>query len=291
MKYFIITLLLFASMEVASKPLMAFIDPYTLTLYRFFIGFSVLTGFAIFSKRLKEIILLSKKQIGYLFLLGFINVFFSMSMLQIAIKETNAATAAVVFCSNPIFVLLFSLMLGDEKFSIGRIAAFLLGIIGVVFIMKDKGLQIDTGAIYAVVAAISFAAYSVLAKKTVKGVTPLITNVVSFFFGVVALFVFLLITGKNIAFPVLAFENTQNILLLAYIGIGISGIGYITFMLMLKQLSASSASVVFLIKPIIATILAVFFLKEHLSTPFFIGLFCVVVGSVLIFRQMNAAKK
>ena len=55
MLYFILTLLIFASLEVVSKPLMPYIDPFALTFWRFFMGFVFFIFYPGMKKRFAEI--------------------------------------------------------------------------------------------------------------------------------------------------------------------------------------------------------------------------------------------
>jgi len=289
MFYFLITLLLFASMEVVSKPIMqSGFDPFLLTFIRFGLGFITLISYAVYKKQFLDIFKVTNKQLGQLFLLGFINVFFSMSLLQIAVRETNAATVALIFCSNPLFVLIISLLFKDEPFSLKRVFAFMIGLVGIITASITKGLIIDNGSIYAIIASISFALYVVLSKKALSKISALNTNIISFGLGLLSLLIYLMIFNP-ITLSITSFETIgyNYAMVLIYLGIGVSGLGYITFMRMLQKLSASSASVIFFIKPIIATILSMIFLNELLDYNFYIGLLLVSIGSFLILKPMN----
>ena len=287
MVYFFITLILFSSLEVVSKPLMQFIDPFSLTFFRFIMGFIILTCFMFIKKRGNEISRIDRKTMSFLALLGFLNVFFSMSMLQLAVKNSNAATAAVIFCSNPLFVFFISVIIKKEKFSYKKVFGFLLGISGILLVMSSKGFKMEMGAIYAMLASISFAGYTIINKKTVKSVQPLIVNVVSFFWGLTASALYLIFSGKGISFPITILDSSANILRFLFLGVFISAIGYITFIDTIKKLSPVSASVIFLLKPAVATLFALIFLNESLNKNFYTGLFLTILGSLFVLKRKN----
>ena len=69
---------------------------------------------------------------------------------------------------------------------------------------------------------------------------------------------------------------------MAFLGIAITGIGYITFINTIKRYSPLSASVIFLLKPALATIFALILLAERPGEYFYYGLFMVMFGSWLI---------
>jgi drug/metabolite transporter (DMT)-like permease len=269
-------------MEVVSKPLMRVVDPFTLTFFRFLVGFFVLFLILYFKGQLKDLLNLNRWKVGSLFFLGFINAFFSMSMLQMAVKNGSAATAAVVFCSNPLFVFLFSIILREESFTVKRFAGFLLGISGIAFVMSEKGLTFNSGAVYALAASMAFAGYTVLGKKTLRSTPPLTVNVVSFFFGIVANAVFLILSGRGFDGGRELVESKEVFFSFLYLAVVVSALGYITFINTIKKYSAVSASIIFLLKPAVATFFALIFLGESLHLSFYTGLFLVIAGSGLI---------
>lgn len=291
MLYFFLTLFFFSTLEIASKPLMGLLDPFFLTLIRFSIGLITILFFMFLSGQGKSFFKLTRKQIITLGLLGVLNVFFSMSMLQLAVKTSSASTAAVVFCSNPLFVLMFSIFNGEAKASIKNIVPILLGIAGVVFVKVDNGLNLDHGVIYALLASVSFAFYTVLNKKILKKTNPMTTNAVSFLFGVIALFLFILLSGRINNDSITNIKNFDlgSILTILYLGVFVSGLGYFTFFKTLQKYSAVSSSYIFLLKPSIATILAIILLGERVGLNFWVGMLMIVSGGIMILRTRKKA--
>ncbi len=274
---FTLTVLFFGSMEVVSKPFMGQIDPFALTLFRFIIGFCFLLGFNLVYNR-KTFLGISGKDFILMAFLGFLNTFFSMSMLQLAVHHTTAATTALIFSSNPLFVLLLSFAFGRERFDWKKLAFFLLGIAGLFLLMFERGLDLHTGAIYAIAAAVSFALYTFLNKGLVSRVHPITANVISFFFGIIWLSGYIWIADVPLDLQP-ALSSTAGILRLLYLGLIVSGVGYITFFFALKHYTASAASLIFMIKPAVATALSVMLLSENLEWDFFVGLFLILAAT------------
>lgn len=269
-------------MEVVSRPLMQIFDPFTLTFYRFVVGFIFLFLMLLIRGEKKDLFSLTLKTILVLALLGFLNTFFSMSMLQLAVKHANAATAAVIFCSNPLFVFLFSVLSRQESFHQVKAAGLAAGIGGIAFVSGGGGMVLGGGVLYALSASISFALYTVLNKRVLKGVKPLTVNVVSFFFGLIFTAIYMSFAGIGAALPQSLFSDVSALFSFIYLGVVISGIGYITFINTIKDLGPVAASIIFLLKPVIATFLAVIFLGEQLHGLFFPGIVLIAAGSGLI---------
>ncbi len=280
--WFTLTVVIFGSMEVISKPFMGLIDPFALTLMRFILGLFFLLSFNLIynPKSLKNI---AKSDIALMAFLGFLNTFFSMSMLQMAVHHTTAATTALIFSSNPIFVLLLAFITGRERFDIGKVIAFIIGISGLFLLMfKRGGFDLHVGALYALIAAVSFALYTFLNKGLVSRVHPVTVNVISFSFGILWLLAYVLIARIPVEFaPIMA--STTAALRMLYLGLIVSGVGYITFFFTLRAYSASAASLIFMLKPAVATLLSYMLLSEVLDWRFFIGLFLILGGTGIYF--------
>ncbi len=291
MIFFILTLLIFASLEVVSKPLMPYIDPFALTFWRFFMGFVFFIFYPGMKKRFAEMKKFSKSDWFFLFLLGFLNAFLAMSLLQFAVRESTPATAAALFCSNPLFVMIISSIAGYEKISVRKVAGLVIGIAAIFVIMWEKGYKLNLGAVYAISAAVIFAAFTVLSKKTVSKITPFSVNLVSFFFGVVSLAVFMLATNKSFALNPVFFNDYAKLIAFIYLGFIVTGLGYVTFLATIKKYSPVSSSLIFMLKPAVASIFAVIFLSEKLSLYFIIGFIMLILGTGAIVSEKFFHKK
>jgi len=285
MIFFILTLLIFASLEVVSKPLMPYIDPFALTFWRFSMGFVFFLFYPGMKKRFAEIGKFSKRDWFFLFLLGFLNAFLAMSLLQFAVKESTPATAAAIFCSNPLFVMIISSIAGFEKISARKVIGLLIGVAAIFVIMWEKGFKLNYGAIYAVSAAVIFAGFTVLSKKTVSKIKPFSVNLVSFFFGIVSLSIFMALTGKSFALNPVFFKDYAKLIAFVYLGFIVTGLGYVTFLATIKKYSPVSSSLIFMLKPAVASVFAVIFLGEKLSAYFIAGFIMLLLGTGAIVSE------
>ncbi len=282
---FFVTLLLFSSMEVASKPLMGTVDPFQLTFHRFCIGFLFLLVVLVVQGKLRELFVIARRDLISLSLLGVLNTFLAMSLLQLAVREGNAATAATIVSTNPLFVYLFALVTREESFSWRRIVGIVIGLGGIALTMVGCDFCLNIGAFYALGAAILFAIYTLFNKPIGQRVPPIPANVVSFLAGLVVSAIFLLVSGTGLLPPHAVFASMSLLFPFFYVGVAVTGIGYFTFLSTVKDLGPFAASVMFLLKPLLATGLALVFLGEELSPLFLPGLVLVTGGSALILRR------
>lgn len=284
MFYFLVTLIIFASMEAVSKPLMGTVDPFVLTFWRFTAGFLFFLFYPGIRKRFSEIAGLGFKEWRVLILLGMLNSFLAMSFLQVAVKMSSAATAATIFCSNPVFVLLLASLFRLEGFTAGKMAGVLTGFAAVIVIMSEKGFVLSGGMLFSLLAAVIFAFYTVLSKRALLKISPFTVNLVSFFAGSVANFVFIIIYGASFM-PDAGFYETEKIAAFIYLGLIVTGLGYVTFFETIKRFTAVGASLIFLFKPAVAVIFAYIFLDERLSGTFFSGLLMLSAATLLVLKD------
>jgi len=254
---------------------MGSVDPLVLTLWRFVLG-TVVLGVVMLARG--KTVSLSRRSVLLLALMGVLNTFLSMSLLQMAVKNTSAARAATIFCSNPILVVLLASVLRWEKLTGRRIAGLSLGFTGLVLVTGAHRLTLDPGTVYALLASLTFALYILVGRKASLDTDAVAVNVVSFTFGIAVLFLWLMFSGTDIS-PGPLFEHLPSFI---FVGAGVSGLGYIAFIATIRKMGAGNASTIFLLKPAVATILAIVLIKEPVSPQFLAGLTLSGAGSWLV---------
>lgn len=268
-------------MEAVSKPLMGLFDPFSLTFCRFLCGILVLVVFAAFRGRLLEFRTLGRRTLLLLCSMGVLNTFLSMSLLQLAVLHATPATAATVFCIHPVIVLAASVALGWERFSWIRTAAFAAAFAGVALVSAAAPGGGLAGPVYALIGAVAFASYTIIGKKVSGVVSPVTANLVSFAAGVAALAVFMAATGRDLVPRDLSGAGTADLLRFAHLGVLVSGAGYLTFFRALKAMPVSAASLIFFLKPVLATGFSAALTGERPSAAFFAGLALVVLSTAV----------
>jgi drug/metabolite transporter (DMT)-like permease len=275
-----ITIIIFSTLEVVTSTIKGIISPLQLTFIRFFIGGLVLLPFVI-SKKEK----LTSKEILFFFGLGALNIFVSMGALQLSINLGKASTAAILISSNPIFVMLFSALILKEKATSDKIICIILGIAGISLIIFKGGGSGDTliSLLLGLLASMTFGLYTVLGKLKSEGVSSITMISISSILGSI-LYIPVLLYYKLPIFYI----PQEAIFKVAYLGIFLSGIAYITYMEALKILTASKGAMVFFLKPVIASALAVIFLNEVIGLKTIVGMILVLIGILINFIKLNS---
>jgi drug/metabolite transporter (DMT)-like permease len=276
-------------MEVALKIAGNAFDPFQMTFLRFFIGGVVLAPVGVWELR-KNKTRLGAGLILRMITLGLICVPLSMVLLQYGVMKSNASTAAVIFCVNPVFIALFAHFLNkDDRFNLLKGLSLLVAIPGLILLIKPWDMQpgnTPEGAIMSIGAAILFALYSVLGTRTIAKVGVFAQTSMSFMFGSIILLFVLLATHRPIIHGVA--ENIPEIL---YVGIIATGVGYLFFFIAIKYSNATTGAVTFLLKPALAPVIAVIVLHEQILWNTVAGLVLVLAASYInIYEKRNSQK-
>ncbi len=211
---------------------------------------------------------------------GILNVCISMLCLQFSIFYGKANLAALIVSSNPLFVTIFAATLIKEKITRLQIIGIGIGLTGLLLIVlgEREALSSSTNlvisVIFGLIAAITFALSTVYSKKLIMQHGNLVTLCFAFFFGSATLFLYSVLTHQTLSFGL----SFQNIALLLYLGIFVSGIAYILYFTAIKEIGAAQASIYFFLKPAIACTLAWLIQNETLKSIQIIGIIFIMLS-------------
>lgn len=305
--YIIIATILFSSMEVALKLAGGLFHPVQITFLRFLIGSLILMPLAMHSLRKKHITL-TLKDMQFYGMSGFVFIVVSMILYQLALGYGEASVVAVLFSSNPVFVIIFAYFMLKEPISKYNVATLVLSMLGIIAIMnptKINGNELSMGLI--MLSSSIFAFYGVLGRKKSLSHGGVAMTSFSFIFG--SLELLLLITLTNIQpianlfinaglekfayIPSFSGVNMASLPQLAYIGVGVTGIGFASYFMAMEATSAAEASLVFFIKPVLAPIFALVILGTPITLNMVLGIILMVIGSgiSLVPKLKNAKSK
>lgn len=281
--YLFLTVLFFSTYEVVGRTLTNLVNPYQLNFVRFFIGGLILLPIALKNIKSKNI-RMTWQDFLLLVLIGLTNVVFSMSFLQLGINMTSASLSAVIFSSNPLFVMIVASFVLGEKLNSTKIYGLILGIIGLVIVFY-KQLNVGgnhlVGIILLVLSSITYGIYTVIGKKFTVKYDSVVMNSFSFIIGSLMLLPILLYNK----YPVFNLP-LKAIPQMLYLTVFVTGIAYYTYFLGLSSVNTGVGSMVFFAKPVLASIIASIFLSEKITIQLVIGTIVILIG-ILIVQKDN----
>jgi drug/metabolite transporter (DMT)-like permease len=287
--FIILAATIFATMEVALKIGGNSLDPFQLTFLRFLLGGLFLLPFGIAERR-RFTAKLSVRDGLYCLLLGVVNVPCSMIIFQFGVLGSNASTAAVIFSVNPVFTAIFAhIMTKDDKLNAVKCLSLFIAVLGIVMMIRPWDIQPGntfSGAMLTIAGAVTFSLYTVLGSRTLKKIGTFAQTSSGFLFGAAVLFIILLITGK----PVIS-GITAGLPVLLFVGLVVTGGGYLCYFLAIRYSNATTGSITFFLKPIIAMFICVWVLDERITWNMYVGLVFILIASFIMLREKRKAAK
>ncbi|MCE0495689.1 DMT family transporter [Vibrio salinus] len=213
-----------------------------------------------------------------------------------AMKYSGVAVGTLISISSaPLFSVLLECLFSKKRISTQWICSFFIGIIGIFLLTagKQKSAVIDSyeelqylGIFLAVIAGGTYALYSWAARQMIeKGASS--KSAMAGMFGLAALLLLpsLIFTGENV------FSDKIHVTVLLYMAIVPMFLGYLCFGYALKRINASQATLITLLEPAIATLLAVYFVGEKFAPIGWCGLLLIIVSLVFQMIKLPASGK
>ena len=273
---------IWGGMYVVSKVVLEIIPPFTLVTIRLLLGALTLL-IVLWVRGVPKI---SRRQTLQVLGVGFIGYGISLSLQFLGTKLSTAANGSLVTSATPAFVLLFASILLREKITPLRLTALFLATLGVLAVIDPRSAQLNPGLflgnLLLIGAAVTWALYSVLVRKTTRDLDVLPFSLIAF------------LGGLPVTIPAGAWE--VGVLGIGEINLGVIGgilfLGVISTALAMvlwntafAYVDASLASLTFFAQPVVGTLLGWLFLGETITPLFLLGGFLIGLGLVISTRE------
>ncbi len=279
--YALITAIVFATFEPVAKLVATDFSPIAMCIMRFLIGGLIFLPYSLYEMKKQKISLTLMDHIKMMGL-GILFICISMPMLQYSIKfSSSPALIAIIFSANSLMIIVISGFVLKERFTLKKIIALLACVIGFVVCSWDSFMAKSeaSAVIIAVLSAFVFSIYAVINKKMMKKASGNILVGFSFMYGsIILLIVNWLFRGDFVTTDTV---SVKSVLIVLYIGIIVTGVGYWAYFKALKY-SATMASLSYLIKPALSPFVAVILNGVPVSASMIIGLVLVLAGSYVV---------
>lgn len=276
---------------IAGRIVAGAIEPYSAAFLRFLIAVVFLVFFTL---RIEgRLPLIKKNQILPILLLGASGIFIYNVYFFKGLELIEAGRAAVIIANNPIVISLLSVCFFKEKLTPLAIIGVLLSVLGaLIVITKGSPLEalnekIGRGELYIFVCVLSWAAFSLIGKTILKGLSPLAAITYSTLVGTALLFIPACINGL--------LHNIRHYSLEAWLGVFYLGffgtvIGFVWYYDGIRTIGPTKASLFINFVPVSAVILAFIILGEPLTTSLLTGTIFVSFGVYLTHMNFSLGK-
>jgi drug/metabolite transporter (DMT)-like permease len=229
---------------------------------------------------------------AYLTRVGVLGVALFSLFIYAAAYETLAIQVALIYATTPIWVILLARLRGAEGVSSVQLAGIAAALAGTAIIVT-KGepgyllhMRLNRGDLWALIAAILFAWYSLELRRRPAGMSQLTLLAVTGAIGVAALTpLYLWHLARGGAWLVGAATGANSLLgaygAVLYIVLGPTLLGNVLWIFGVARLGASRASPFLYVSPVMAATLAIVFLGEHLMPFHIVGTVGIATGLAL----------
>lgn len=281
------TIFIWGTTYVATKTLLTSFTPFEILLVRFTIAFLCLLvfypKFSLPNNWKDEIIFCC---------LGLTGVTLYFLFENTALVYTYATNVGIIVSCIPILTVLIShYVFEDEKINKSLLIGFVLSFFGVFLVIFNGKFVIQLnpiGDFLALGAAVLWAIFSNLVKKTDASYHPILVVRKTFFYGIIAMIPLFLV--YQVDFSIEPFLDTTNILCFCYLAFIASSACFITWNRAIKTIGAVNTSKYIYLLPLITMISSLIMLDEQVNFIMIAGAFLILYG-VYVSEKRERRKK
>ncbi len=211
-----------------------------------------------------------------------LSIGFSQAAYFAAIQYSGVTIATLLtLCLSPMIVAFLAVMLRLEKMTGKLLLALVLAVIGCVFlvgIQTDISEDVIFGAILAFFSALGYAGMIVCGRFLARDYHPLQITCVGFGTST------LLFIVMNLAVGIVPPGQVEGWLLLVYLGVVPTAIAYSLFLAGMKEVTATTASILSLLESVVAAALAWLLFGETLQLSGGVGVLFLLLSFFILSR-------
>jgi len=235
-----------------------------------------------------------KKSMFSLFLfIGLFGAITRLSQFSAVVLGVPVAIVVLLLYTQPLWTVIFSRLILQEKITKNKVLAMMLVLTGVVTLVNPFNLMnigSPSGIIIALIGGISLSAWVVYSRKSaIKKYPPITTT----FYVVIFVLVFLIISYPIVYFLIqdssitrLSLDLPMKMWFYLFAFMVISEIvPYILLLKGLKKVLASSAGIILLLEPVSASLLAAALLHQPITPNILLGGSLILISNYIVIRK------
>lgn len=270
---------------IAGRLIAPTVDPYSAAFLRFLVAsFFLLVLTVKIEGRLPKI---NPRQLLIIFVLGFTGVFTYNICFFSGLNYIQANLASLIIACNPIFISLCSALFFKEVLTPLKTAGICLSVIGALVVIS-RGNIFDIlnlgpgkGELLIFGCVISWVAYSILGKKAMANLTPVVSVCYSSISGTILLFFPACFNGTFSKMSAFGYIEWGSLFYLGFFG---TVLGFLWYYEGINRIGPMKAGLFINFVPISAILLSFLILSEPVTGSLLIGALFVIAGIYLTNR-------
>ncbi len=255
------------------------ISPISLAFWRWVVAVIAFLPFA-----LKPLIVewdVLKENIFYLSITSLLGITLFNTLIYFAGHTTTAINLSLISITFPVFIVILSRIFFRELITLNKGTGIILVASGVVLLItkgtlsKLLHLSFTMGDIWMLLAAFTFAVYSILLKGKPKQLSIWAFQFSTFILGLIFLFPFFIwdyVTAPSVQY------DTKTVCSILYVGIFASLSAFVLWNKAIVMVGPSKAGITYYTLPLFSAILANLFLNEGIAIMHFYSALLIVTG-------------
>lgn len=268
---------------VATKKVLAELDPITIIAMRLLLASILLIIIAIITKRKFKI---NPKNHGSIFILACIAVFHLWIQVT-GLKHTTASNTGWIIGTAPIFMAILAIIFFKEKISFIQVIGILIAMLGLLLLIgKGDITNIDLiknkGDLLVLASAFTWGVYSMVNKKITLSYSPLMTILYLF---IMMLIILLPVNLSSAVIESVMHLSTIGWISVLFLGLFCSGIAYVIWAYSLRDLESAKVGAFLYFEPLITVAAAWILLQESVTILMLVSGIIITFGVILVNKE------
>ncbi len=272
---------------IATKVALRDVSPMTVVWLRFGIGTFILGGFAL---QRKLFYLPKRRDLPYLFSLGFLGITFHQWLQSTGLVTAQASTTAWIVATTPVFMVLIGRIFLREQFTLTKFIGIVVATVGGIAVVSAgdiasviSGKFGTIGDFLILISAINWAVFSALSSRGLK--TYPVIWMLLYVIGLGWLFSTILLFTIGPGLSEVTSLSLSGWLGVLFLGIACSGVAYIFWYDALQIVPVSQVGAFLYIEPLVVVIVARLLLEEAIGPASLVGGGAILLGVWLVNRR------
>ena len=284
----VFTMAIWGGTFIAGRIIAGEISPFTASFYRFAIASIAIL--VILSRQSIRLPRLKTSQLFYLVLLGLSGVFAYNAFFFLGLQTIPASRAGLIIALNPVAIAIGSRIIFKDKLTILQMIGVAISLLGVSLIITEGNIAtifsggIGKGEFAIFGCVISWSIYSLIGKKVMQQLSPLLATTYAIFIGTLALFPPAIKEQMESGIESITIFGCLSLLYLGILGTVVAFNWYYDG---IQAIGAAKAAIFINLVPVFALIFSVVFLKESISSIILLGGVLVITGVSLVNKKQK----
>ncbi|MGE4549616.1 MAG: DMT family transporter [Intestinibacillus sp.] len=286
----VLTTAAWGSLYVANKFVLGYLPTFTILFVRYLVAAVSMTVIlrARKAENMEKPVKIAPQDRKYVALLGLGGYVASVTFQQVGTRIAGASPASLINSMNPIFIVLFAVLLLHEKLTFKKVVCVISAVTGAACIVGGgvAGSHV-AGVLFSLLSVLVWSFVSVTVRRVTQCYDPLTLTTYGIY--IAALFTLPLCVWEFATTPDLALLQPKLLLPLIYLGTVCTAGAHTLWNYCLSRLEASTCALFYPIQPLTSMTLGILLLHEKITGAFLLGA-VLILGGVL-YSSLGGAKQ